>query len=333
MNRTERLYQIDYLLSSRRIVTREIFMEHLEVSWSTLKRDLAYLRDRMNAPIIFDAIAGGYRFDVPQLGPKYELPGLWFNADEVIALLSLHRLLIDLEPSLLGPHVLPLLTRLESIAVEAGTSLKDLSDRIRLSKIGTRKKSPEIFGVVSKAMLDRYRIKVTHFHRERGEETIRVLSPQRLTYYRNNWYLEAWCHERTDLRGVSLDALRSIEVHKTSAKNCPREDLDAVFGDAYGIYSGKAENHAVIRFSPEAAKWVADEEWHVGQSGYFDDDGFFILTIPYSKPNELIMDILRHGSNAEVIEPASLRRAVLMELEAMVIPPRHKGGDYQGKAD
>jgi len=317
MNRTERLYQIDQLLSSRRVVTREALMDHLEISWSTLKRDLAYLRDRMNAPIVFDTSAGGYRFDTPQVGPKYELPGLWFSADEVIALLSLHRLLKDLEPSILGNHISPLMTRLESIAVEAGTSLQDLSDHIRLSKIGTRKRSPEVFGVVSKAMLDRYRIRVTHFHRERCEETIRELSPQRLTYYRNNWYLEAFCHERNDLRSFSLDALRSVEVQKTTAGQCSRVDLDAVFGDAYGIYSGKAENEAVIRFSPEAAKWVADEEWHEGQSGVFDNEGYYLLTVPYSKPNELIMDILRHGSNAEVLEPLELRQGVLEEMKQM----------------
>jgi predicted DNA-binding transcriptional regulator YafY len=55
MNRTERLYQVDQLLSSRRVVTREALMDYLEFSWSTLKRDLAYLRDRMMANG-FDAI-------------------------------------------------------------------------------------------------------------------------------------------------------------------------------------------------------------------------------------------------------------------------------------
>jgi len=318
MNRTERLYQIDQLISSRKAVTRQELIDALEISWSTLKRDLAYLRDRLNAPIIFDNDIGGYRFDTPSLGPKYELPGLWFSADEVIALLSLHQLLSDLEPALLGPHVGPLITRLESIAAEAGTSLRDLSKRIRLTKTGRRRRSPDLFRVVSKALMDRQRIEVIHYNREKDDQTLRTLSPQRLTFYRSNWYLEAWCHERRDLRAFSLDAFRSVEVKKETAESVPDTDLDAVFGDSYGIYSGKAKYKAVIRFTPLAAKWVADEEWHEGQSGHFDEHGYYHLTVPYNIPTELIMDIMRHGSNAEVIAPKALRKTILEEVSKLM---------------
>jgi predicted DNA-binding transcriptional regulator YafY len=70
------------MLSERKVVTRQEFVDKLEISWATLKRDLAYLKDRFNAPILHDRQSGGYRFNSPNVGPKYELPGLWFNADE-----------------------------------------------------------------------------------------------------------------------------------------------------------------------------------------------------------------------------------------------------------
>ena len=104
MNRTERFYKIDQMLSARTVVSRQFLLDELEVSWATLKRNMAYLRERFNAPIIFDSEAGGYRFASPNVGPSYELPGLWFNADETFALLSMHRLLTDLEPGLLARH-------------------------------------------------------------------------------------------------------------------------------------------------------------------------------------------------------------------------------------
>ena len=50
----ERFYQIDQMLGSRRFVTRAELMKRLGVSWATLKRDLAYLKDRLHAPIVFD---------------------------------------------------------------------------------------------------------------------------------------------------------------------------------------------------------------------------------------------------------------------------------------
>jgi DeoR/GlpR family transcriptional regulator of sugar metabolism len=59
MNRTERFYLIDQMLSERNVVTRQELVEELCISWATLKRDLAYLKDRFNAPIIHDRQSGG----------------------------------------------------------------------------------------------------------------------------------------------------------------------------------------------------------------------------------------------------------------------------------
>ena len=40
------------------------------------------------------------------------------------------------------------------------------------------------------------------------------------------------------------------------------------------------------------------------------EDGSYELRIPYSDPRELIMDILKHGAEVEVIKPEALRRDV-----------------------
>jgi len=92
----ERIYKINTLLSNHRFVTRRELIDHLGISWSTLKRDLAHLRDRMNASIVFDHDLGGYRFDrdTPAVGPQFELPGLWFSAEEIHALLTMHLMLL-----------------------------------------------------------------------------------------------------------------------------------------------------------------------------------------------------------------------------------------------
>ncbi|CAG9932143.1 protein of unknown function [Candidatus Nitrotoga arctica] len=47
MDRTERFYKIEQLLISRRVVPISIFLEVLEISQATFKRDRDYLRDQM----------------------------------------------------------------------------------------------------------------------------------------------------------------------------------------------------------------------------------------------------------------------------------------------
>lgn len=317
MNRSERFYQIDQLLTVRKMMTRQDLLEALEISWATLKRDLAFLRNRFNAPIIFDRDVGGYRFASPSVGPSYELPGLWFSGEEAYALLTMHQLLSELEPGLLAPHVAPMLSRLENILGREKLDFSQLANRIRLARTGKRRKNPVHFGVVSRSVLERQRIHVQHYSREKDERSERVLSPQRLVFYRNNWYLEAWCHTRDALRRFSADAIEAVDLLNEPAVYVPVTDLDAAFGSSYGIYGGAANQVAVLRFSQAATRWVADEEWHPEQVGKLDPEGRFVLEVPFADPTELQMDILRHGHHVEVLAPAQLRIDVAREIDRM----------------
>jgi predicted DNA-binding transcriptional regulator YafY len=82
--RTERIHKIDELLNDRKVVPFQGLLEALEVAPATLKRDLEHVRRRLNAPIVWDREARGNRFaEVKAHGPRYQLPGLWFNASEI----------------------------------------------------------------------------------------------------------------------------------------------------------------------------------------------------------------------------------------------------------
>src|SRR5512140_624835 len=130
MNATERLYKIDNLLRARRLVTLETFLDELGVSRATFKRDLELMRDRMNAPIVWDRDAGGYRFaEEATVGPKYELPGLWFSPQEALALLTMYQLLESLQPSLLGAHVKPLLSRITALLTTGDKPVEEVRRR------------------------------------------------------------------------------------------------------------------------------------------------------------------------------------------------------------
>ena len=87
MNRVERLYKIEELLRQRRAVSFAAFLAELEVSRSTLKRDLDYLRHRLHAPIEWDRATGCYRMAAITASAErpHQLPGLWFSSAEIHA--------------------------------------------------------------------------------------------------------------------------------------------------------------------------------------------------------------------------------------------------------
>ncbi|MBU3694532.1 MAG: WYL domain-containing protein [Rhodocyclaceae bacterium] len=316
MQDAERLYRIDQLLHERGVVTRNDLLKALGVSLATLKRDLAFLRDRLNAPVVFDRERRGYRFGAQGVGPRYELPGLWFNEAETAALVTMNHLLLELDSDLLAPHIQPLVARIDAILGDGKVDSEELRRRIRITRSGARPPANRLFPAIGLALLQRRRIRVRYYGRGKDETTERDLSPQRLVHYRDNWYLDSWCHLREGLRCFSLDGIEAAEILDEAAQEVTDAELDDFFGAGFGIFSGEELRWARLRFSAERARWVSTERWHSKQRGWFEEDGRYVLEIPYSDPRELLGEIMRHGSNAEVLEPAELRAMLRKELVA-----------------
>ena len=316
MSDMERLHRIKYMIQQRKCVPIEDFLDELEISKATFKRDLDYLRDRLKASIKYDRFLGGYKFENPDEINKIEMPGLWFSEKEATALVLMQHLLSSLDQGgLIGPHIEPLTAIIDGILGQSETSAKELRKRIKVIGIGSRKNSIENFSEIGAALLKRNRLEIAYFSKGKGEDTSREISPQRLIYYRENWYLDAYCHMRNGLRSFAVDGIRSAVLTNTKAYEISDKECQEHFAESYGIFSGKATQRAKLRFTPEHARWVSGENWHGQQVGSFDKEGYYNLEFDFNQDPELIMDILKHGSGVEVIGPASLKNKVKAELE------------------
>jgi predicted DNA-binding transcriptional regulator YafY len=308
MSQMERVFAIDRQLRRRVPPTKTDLIHRLEVSSATLKRDLEFMRGRLHAPIVWDRMTGGYRYQKPEEGQaEFELPGLWFSPGELHALLLMRHLLRQLEPGFLSEQLKPLERRLDELTEDCRTN----TDRILLRATPLRPVNPEHFEQVATATMKRKQLNITYFGRHRNGISERIISPQRLVYYRGSWYLDAWCHTREDCRRFALDSIRAIKLLSTNSVDIDPDSQS----DAYGIFTGKEARTAILRFDPEASRWVADEEWHPRQTRTMLEDGSLILRVPFGHPQELLMDVLRHGKHVEVITPGDLREAVINGLE------------------
>jgi len=315
MTRALRVHQIDQMLHNRGRVELQAFLEELEVSLATFKRDLEFMRFQLNAPIIYDRELNAYRFEkTDNDGPKYELPGLWLNASEAHALLTANALLEGIEPGLLGPHVQPLKARLAALLATEGIDPDSVSQRVRLIQNLKRSMPVKHFQLVARATLDQKRIKLHHLNRNSGEVSEREVSPQRLTYYRENWYLDAWCHVRKDIRSFAVDAIESVEVLATAAQSVNIQKLDATLSDGYGIFNGPTKKWAILEFTAHRAQWVSLLIWHAQQKVSWMPDGRYRVEIPYNDDRELLSDIMSHIPHVVVVSPPELRDRVKVLL-------------------
>jgi predicted DNA-binding transcriptional regulator YafY len=250
MSQMERVFSIDRLLRRRTPPTKADLLRQLAVSAATLKRDLEFMRSRLHAPIIWDRTSGGYRYQNPVGSQReFQVPGLWFSAEEIHALLLVRELLSQLQPGFLAEQLEPLGRRLGDLVEASGIG----SERIVVHPTPLRPVNQEVFDRVAAATINRKRIGIVYFGRHRNEESDRIISPQCLIYYRGTWYLDAWCHTREDWRRFALDCVQAVRTMTT-----PALDRQLRFGfKTYGIYAGNSARIATLHFDvQESIRYV-----------------------------------------------------------------------------
>ena len=315
MNVFDRIYALHkQLAGARRPIAKATLEARLECSPATVKRLIRDMRLYLDAPIEYDREYNGYYYD-RDTDAHFELPGLWFSAGELISLLALDQLLESVQPGLLSADLAPVRRRVERILDSRAMGAGELSQRTRVLR-ATARAPGAAFADVASGLALRRRLNITYHGRARDTRSQREVSPQRLVYYRDNWYLDAWCHDAQGLRSFSLDRIEAAEVRDSAAHEMTADALDAALAAGYGIFSGPAEATAILRFSARAARWVADEQWHPDQQGMFLPDGRYELRVPYAAAEELLRDVLAYGPEAEVIGPLSLRDAIAERLAA-----------------
>lgn len=316
MSKVERLYHLHNILKQRRTpISRQDLMERLECSQATLYRLVGELRDFLGAPIEQDADTRGFYYD-RSYDQAFDLPGIWISPAELQALLTARQVLSNVQAGLLEGELASLQARISALLRQKGIEAESGESRIHLQHVAGRAVPARMFQDVLGTLIGRQRLHIRYHGRRRDQVSERTVSPQRLTQYRNSWYLDAWCHQAEGLRSFALERIRQQQVVDEPAREVSENELSAHFDRSYGIFSGPGEHTADLRFTPEMSRWVAEEIWHADQQGAFDDQGCWRLKVPFSSARELVMDILRYGADVEVIAPDFLRQLVAQAAAA-----------------
>ncbi|MGH8041335.1 MAG: helix-turn-helix transcriptional regulator [Rudaea sp.] len=318
MDRYERILSLHRILKSARYpVPLARLMDELSCSRATVYRDIAFLRDALGAPIDSEGDEAAFHYAADE-AERFELPGLWLTSEELQALLALNELVGRTGPGILASALAPFRSRIDRLLSDQNDGKNFPLERIRVIGSGTRRVDEATFRHVASAVLGRLQLKFDYRARSTNEATRRTVSPQRLTHYRDNWYLDAFDHGREALRSFALDRIAHAQVQEETALDRNEADLNQHLASSYGIFSGTPKAEATIRFSPHAARWVADEHWHSQQQGKWLDDGRYELKLPYSNSRELLMDVLKYGPDAEIVAPVSLREEMKIMLQLAI---------------
>src|SRR6056297_2529659 len=256
MSRREKLYHLHDILRQRRTpVSRQHLMEELGCSQATLYRLIAELRDVLGAPLEQDPESRHYFYD-RSLAGNFELPGLWISPEELQALLTARQILSNVQPGLLQDELDQLQQRMSQLIDAEGIDFSAHPERVHIRHDAGRPVPGRLFEDLLRTLFAGRRVRIRYHGRRRDAVSEREISPQRLTSYRDRWYLDAWCHQAEGLRSFAVERITEITALEDASERIDAEDLHGHFDQAYGIFSGPAEHTAEIRFSAEAARWA-----------------------------------------------------------------------------
>ncbi len=335
MKNSMRRLIIDRMISEKGIVKSVELQAVLGVSEPTLKRDLRYMREELNAPIVYSRAQGGYVYSKrglgdlnrPVVGRRERNPDgtpqrhTWFNSEELYTLLSTidnlehlsrnrHSVIYrELEP--LRARVANLLTIGEIAPKEMLSRMRVISDRVPYLEKGC-------FKTIGAALCERRQVLIEYYTNSRGEASERVISPCRLVHYKNRWYVDAYCHKTDSLRTFLIDNVWKAEILEAEARRISIGVIQKTLDESYGIFRGKDIQTAEILVRKDFVQYIMRESWHPHQQLMRHADGTATLTVPYANPTELVGQILRWGTGLEVKAPASLRGLVAEQAAKIV---------------
>ena len=209
----------------------------------------------------------------------------------------------------------PLRNLIEKRLAARGVKTGELSKRFLFLGAGIRLCCPLAFKTSATAVMERKRLKLRYHSRGKDKVTNRHVSPQKLIYSRGNWYLAAYCHTRKNLRTLALERMSDIVPQEMECTEIDEKELQEYFTSSFGIFAGQPEQQALLIFSKESARWVAEECRHPTQQSQWLADGTYELRLPYADQRELVMEILRYGPDVKVVQPPSLKSTVQEKLE------------------
>ena len=313
MSEIDRLYSYKSLFLKRRIISQSEILSSLEISTATFKRDLTKLRDRLNLPIVYDRTLRGYRLE--KSSPSNGYSSVIFNKEEILVFSTIQYILTQFDPNLFNSKLKPIKAKIEFMLNDIGLSESDVISRIKFLHSRKRTLNYDIFETLVKATFNRLRLSINYIESQTKIGIDRMISPQQIIYYKDNWYVDAWCHYRNDVRTFAIDAIESCAMLDESAKELNVVEIKKIFRVDYGLFVGEIKKWAKIKINSNHASWVIREEWHPDQRTQLGLDGWLTLEIPYSDNREILSEILKLGDNAIVLEPQELKKSHLDILE------------------
>src|SRR4030066_1702974 len=309
----ERFIWFDDRVKQKKYPNTTSLSKQFEISIKTAQRDIEFMRDRLNCPLVYDKSRKGYFYE----SDTFSLPLIYLSSEELSSLLIARKFLQDISERYIGEEISSVVQKITAILQKHMADGNMIDDALSFQLIEYSPTPEEVFKLVLEGCLKRRSLSFTYRSLTRDDKTTRTVDPYHLLIYMGTWHLIAYCHMRKDLRNFVFGRMSDLKVLENTFTIPKSFNIQEHLQSVFGIYKGPPTKEVTIRFSLGKARWVEGQVWHKDQKTKILKDGSLELSFPVADFREVMMEILRQGAGVEVIRPNVLRD--LIEEEARSI--------------
>lgn len=222
-------------------------------------------------------------------------------------------MLQDISGGSIGHEISSIVDKITNILKKHSVAADQIDEAFSFQLIEYSPAPEAVFRTVLEGCLKRKRLNFKYHSPASEEKSSRTVEPYHLFNYMGTWHLLGYCHMRNEIRDFVLGRITDVRMLNETFKIPSDFNMKDYFRSSFGIYKGKSIQEVTLRFTPEKAKWIKDQVWHKEQKVKLLKDGSLEIRFPVSDFSEIKREILRHGSDIEVIKPKSLRELIKSE--------------------
>jgi predicted DNA-binding transcriptional regulator YafY len=311
----ERLIAMNALIRSESYPSVRTFMDRFEVSERTVHADIAFLRQRFDAPLAYDRGRNGYYYT----NPRFSLGTMMVSEGELLAFF----VSIEVARRYLGTSFEePLRRAVDKLAgqlpTEIQVDLSQLAQHYTFHAGATAGTDPALLAALFEAIRERWRINMVYFTASRGERNRRIIEPYHLYNVRGDWQVIAFDHLRQQFRNFAVSRCEewTVDKHERFSRD-PGFSPETYLAQSFLAERGDNAVEIVVWFDAYQAHYIRGRQWHPTQQLEEHDDGSLTLRFRSGALNEIRRWAMSYGRHARVVAPISLAQEVAAEARAL----------------
>lgn len=186
-------------------------------------------------------------------------------------------------------------------ALQEGNKLSPSVFLEKRKSLGTE----HIYGIIH-AIQNLYWLQFTYQKHWEDFSNQREVKPIAIKESQQRWYLVALDKKDNTVKTFGLDRISNLKITDIKFRPFPY-NVEKEFQHAFGVETYSPAEKVVLEFSNQQGNYIKTFPLHESQRILEEDEDIILVEIYIHPTNDIIMELLKYGSNVKVISPISLQ--------------------------